>query len=56
MAQPTPIHGYCLLLVGWLSGALGAKAFLVSATLAAMGGLLAWLSRYFQTRKVAGED
>ena len=43
-----------LVVFGWLSGTFGAKAFLASAVFAATGWLLVWMSRYFQTWKVAG--
>lgn len=52
------LQGMCviaLLAFGWLTGFMGAKAYLVAAAFAAAGGVLIWVSMTMQSPKQVGE-
>ena len=55
--RPTAARGQIALLAfGWLTGFMGAKAYLVAAAFAGAGGLLIWVSLAMQSPKQPGEE
>lgn len=52
------LQGTCviaLLAFGWLTGLMGARAYLIAAAFAGLGGVLIWLSMSMQSPKQPGE-